>query len=106
AGAETSVRGYFRLSLSKALRRGRAIRMPDATGIKSLVASSWFWRDVAVFMVALPSSFLLTFVCCTVLGKGNKHGIEIGRGSIFALLFAESREQSLHGKSFVHKAAN
>jgi len=52
AGAETSVRGYFKLAWSKVARRGREIRVPVATGTKNLVARSWVWMNIDVFIVA------------------------------------------------------
>jgi len=54
AGAETSVRGCFRLSASKAVRRGREISVPDAMGRKNLVARSWFCKGIGAFIVASP----------------------------------------------------
>ena len=51
AGAETSVRGYFRLSSSKVCRRGREIIVPDVMGTKNLVASSWLWMTIDLFMI-------------------------------------------------------
>src|SRR5882762_4743063 len=56
AGAEMSVRGCLRLSESKPLRRGREIRVPEAVGIKNLVARSWLWMTIDVFMIAYPAS--------------------------------------------------
>ena len=52
AGAEMSVRGYFKLAWSKLVRRGREISVPDATGTKNLVARSWVWMSIDVFIVA------------------------------------------------------
>src|SRR3954462_758107 len=46
AGAEMSVRGYFRLAWSKEVKRGRGIKVPDVTGTKNLVARSWLCMNI------------------------------------------------------------
>jgi hypothetical protein len=52
AGAETSVREHLRPSLSKVVRRGRAIKICEVAGTKNLVATSWFWKSIDVLVIA------------------------------------------------------
>src|SRR5260370_853375 len=61
AAAETSVKGYFTLSLSKPIRRGREMREPDVTGTKNLVTRIRFSKSVNGFMIVYLSCKRFSF---------------------------------------------
>jgi hypothetical protein len=51
-----SVRGYFKLACSRAIRRGREIMVLDTMGIKNFVARSWLCITIDVFIGSLSCS--------------------------------------------------
>ena len=98
----------FEALVEQGVRRGRAIRVPGVTGTKNLVARSWFWIGVDVFMGVSP-------VCCAwadvsascSAGKGSKQRVEIrGWPMLCVALHVAWESRALHGSTFIHKAAD
>src|SRR5882762_2889306 len=69
----------------------------------NLLVGSTVCQQLQDLELSCAQGFWLWFA---LLWKGGKHCVEVGSRSMFALLFAQPREQSCHRSSFIYEAAD